>query len=370
MTRRPRSLPSFLIAAALCGASLLAAAPAAAEVPSEVAFTSAEAVTAPFGSGWSISISATSNGYGQPVRVPIDPSEGTVNVTLSGIGGVYAVGLPIQPGGIAYFSQPTEQPLLPPGTYQVTASFVPAAGSYLDPATSFAPQTLTITPLGLSARVSAGYEAGADTPIISATLEGAYVDEGAATPAGTWSFTAEDSRGTQVFEAEVAQLQAATEPVRVELDSELKKGIEYTVHSSFVPAGELAPGITVDPIADVSFTTPADTFAELVTGATPVPAPIAIALGLLLMVLAITTAVLATRLRGLSAGAKALTDSQNVAEGHQGVELVDMEFVGISPQLDGSPNWSLSADDNSRDGGDTDTTGLDDLGAGTHDGKH
>jgi len=51
-------------------------------------------------------------------------SQGTVDVYIAGIAGAWATGLPVNADGSVYVAQPVAQPLLPAGTYSLSAIFV------------------------------------------------------------------------------------------------------------------------------------------------------------------------------------------------------------------------------------------------------
>lgn len=352
MSARSTLLGSLAAMFVVAGASIGLAAPASADIPADIAFANPEPVEAGFGTDWNIPIALLGSSNEDGTRAPLGPEDGTVNVNLSGIAGIYAV-LPIQPGGLSYFTQPTDQPLLAPGVYQVSGNFAPAAGSYFDPSTIFAPLQLTISAVSLLPAVVAEYEPGAETPVITASLTGEYVDQNAGSPAGTWSFAVDDEYGTRAFDTEVAQPSGSTEPLRIEISAKLSSGYEYTVTSTFRPVGELSSGIAVSEVADATFTTPTGSFLEVLGGAAPLPLRLAIPLGILVLALAVTVIILAVNVRGLAPATSSASthpkDPGAIPGDPEHVEIVDMEFVGIEPQRDGPANWSLS-DDNGTEG--------------------
>ncbi len=340
--------------------SLVALPASAAGVDTGLTFETAGPIEVSFGEEWLIVLTAEVRYEGGP-NLPLGPGDGTVDVYLSGIGGAFATSLAIQADGRVYVSQSSAAPLLPAGSYEVSAIYTPVPGGFYASSQTGAPLSLTVTPLEVTPRVQVGIaSAVSERPIITAGVSGSYLDSVGGAPAGTWKFDVTGPSGDVVFESELAQLQGGTDSVRVEMTSKLDKGERYTVNSTFVPVAELAGGLTVSSIAPIDFQTPADGLADTISAA--VPTPLWLALLLLVLVLALATAaiVLGVKLRGraaLALVAPGAASEQRIPGDPTNIEVVSLEQMGLPepatiPELGGdsgatrklpaSTTWLLS----------------------------
>jgi hypothetical protein len=231
----------------------------AGETPTSIAFAKTAPLSVAFGSPWVIALTVSATGpYGVPA---LDESSGTVDVFIEGIPGAYASKVPVQAGGVVFFSQPLKQPLLGAGTYSVSAIFTPSGGSGLGTSQTAAPTTLIITPLAVAAKVSVA--ASSSEPVITAELTGEYRDTTGTVPPGVWTFKVTKADSTEsVFDRTVLQ-QSAPDKILVTIDSKLAAGSDFVVSSTFTPVSELAPGLTVTAPGDSTFRTPDATFLEI-----------------------------------------------------------------------------------------------------------
>lgn len=331
---------------------------ASAAVSTTVAFESTDPVTVAFGENWNLTLSVSST-YDEGPTVRLLPTDGTVDVYFSGIAGPFAAGLPIQPDGLVYVSQPANQPLLSAGEYEVSAIFNPAPGAYYGSSQTATPLSFTVTALEAKPAVEVVYDASvSERPVITATIAGSYVEASGGAPAGTWRFVVANSAGEPVFDEELAQLHGATEPLRVEIDSKLARGETYSVTSTFTPVDELAGGLIVADITDAEFQTPGGTFGEALTGIVPMPLWLAIVLLVLLAGVIAAAVVLAIKLSGRTAVTAAAESSapQRVPGDPLHVEVVSLEEIGLpeptiipelrpeghTQQLPESTTWLLS----------------------------
>lgn len=320
---------SAAIAAAALGAALiLVPSSASAAVVTTIAFETAGPVTVSFGSDWFLRLSVTST-YDEGPTLRLGPSDGTVDVSFSGVGGVFAASLPIQPDGLVYVTQPSDKPLLPAGEYQVSAIFNPAPGGYYDSSQTSTPLSFTVTGLEVTPRVEVVNDAAvSERPVLTASLSGSYIDEKGGAPAGTWHFIVTDTEDQPIFDESFALADGSTEPLRVEIDSKLEKGESYKVVSAFTPVDELAGGLTVGNVSDSVFQTPGGTFGEAITA--PVPMPIWLAVLLLLLVLGLAAAAIAVGVKLRGAGSVAATAApQRVPGDPLNVELGSLYDLGL-----------------------------------------
>ena len=318
------------MAAAVLGAAvLLVPTSASAGVVTSIQFETSGPVSVAFGEEWQLALSVDSQ-YEEGPALRLLPSDGTVDVYLTGIGGAFASGLAIQPDGLVYVSQPLSQPLLPAGEYEVSAIYNPAPGGYYDTSQTTATLKLTVTSLAVNPKVEVVNDpAVSERPVITASLSGSYLEATGGAPAGTWHFVVTDADGQPVFDENIAQAQGATEPLRIEVDSKLEKGGSYAVASSFTPVDELAGGLTVGEISDSVFQTPSGTFAEAITAPVPVPLWLTIVLLALLLGLAAAAIVIGVKLAGRSAAAPVIDSSQRVPGDPYDVELVSLDALGL-----------------------------------------
>lgn len=283
------------------GAPLVLTTSASAAATTSVTFVGETTASAAFGADWSFAVDTTQlvpGGWeGESVRVAaLGPTSGTISVTVSGVGGTFASGIPIQPDGRAYISQPQAQALLPSGDYELTAIFVPAGGTDLATSQTGTPATLTITPLALTASAEILSDPTvSDQPFIEARLAGEYLDALGGTPPGTWSFTVSDA-GKEVFTIDAPQKKGASGPVRVEIQPDLRSGRTFTLTSVFTPVDEVAGGVTLAEPADTQFSTPGAGFLDALLSRVPMPIWLMFTIGGLLLTLVITVVVLGIRL--------------------------------------------------------------------------
>lgn len=268
---------------------------AAADAKTTITFTGETAVTADYGSDWVLSVAAKVTYDG--VKLPVHARDGSIDVFVDGVGGTFAKDLAIQPDGSAYISQPDDQPLLAPGTYAVRATFTASEDSYMKNSQTSQMATLTIAPIGVEPTVVV--EPTGEHPIITATLGGAYVQKYGGAPPGTWSFDVADAAGTSVFAIDVAQQSGSTDPTVIEITTELDAGANYTVSSTFTPAGDWVTGLQVATIPAVPLATPDGTFADSIGLPVAVPVWVLIVLILLAAGLATVTIVFGGRLSSL-----------------------------------------------------------------------
>jgi hypothetical protein len=323
------------IAAAALGAGLVVAPSAAsAAVVTTIDFETQGPVTVGFGDDWFLRLSVTSS-YDEGPTLRLGPNDGTVDVYFSGVGGIFAAALPIQPDGLVYVSQPTAQPLLAAGEYEVSAIYNPAPGGYYGSSQTATPLSFTVTALDVVPTVEVVNDpAVSERPIITASLGGSYVDSTGGAPAGTWHFIVTTPDDQPVFDETVAQLQGATEPLRIEIDSKLEKGASYTVMSAFTPVDELAGGVTVGTLADTTFQTPGGTPGEAISA--PVPMPLWLAIALLVVLLGLAAAAITIGVKLARRSATAATPAtgtpaapQRVPGDPYNVELGSLNDLGL-----------------------------------------
>lgn len=322
-----------LAAIALTGGVTLAANPAfAAGAKTAITFETPGPIEVGFGDDWLIVLNVEVRYQGGPT-LPLGTNDGTVDVFFSGIGGAYADDLAIQPDGRVYVSQPADAPLLPAGSYDVSAIYNPPPGGYYATSQTGTPLTITVTPLEVTPAVQVGVDPTvSELPVISASISGSYSEQVGGAPAGTWAFAVTGPRGEVVFEQELAQPHGGTDPVRVEITSKLEKGERYTVESTFTPVDELAGGLTVAALAPVDFQTAGGGLGD--TLGAPVPTPLWLALLLLLVVLGLGAAaiVLGVKLRARSVPAVAAgqaDETQRMPGDPTNVEVVTLEEMGL-----------------------------------------
>lgn len=332
MTRARAARLLAVAAAAVLGLGLLLVPSAAsAAVATSIRFTTPGPLEVGFGEDWLMVLTIDST-YPDGPTLKLTPSDGTVDVYFSGIGGAYATALPIQPDGNVYVSQPATKPLLPAGTYNVSAVYNPTSGGYYASSQTEVPLVITVTALAVSPRVEVVNDAAvSERPVITASLSGSYVEATGGAPAGTWHFIVTGADGAPVFETDVAQAHGATDPVRVEIDSPLREGGQYAVKSTFTPVAELAGGVTVGEVSDSVFQTPSGTFGEAITASVPIPLWLAILLLILLLGLAAASIVIGVKLsgRGAELATGAVPAAQRVPGDPYNVEVVSLEDMGL-----------------------------------------
>ncbi|MGV8885104.1 MAG: hypothetical protein ACOH1T_05885 [Microbacteriaceae bacterium] len=242
--KRPRS--ALAMAAATVLASMLVltmASPAAAEgQPTTTKFDSASSQDVTFGSPWFVKIQVRLNDY----YTPLDEADGTVNVFAEGIAEPLGRDLPLTHDGIAYFAQPANRALLAAGTYVLSATFTPAAGSEITKSRTTTSTTIVIMPLGVTPSFTVVDDPSRYAePTVEARLGGEYVDATGRAPAGLWSVVVTDDSGTEVFSETAAQKPDAALPTLITLASGIKPGKSYSVVTTFMPDETIAAGLAV-----------------------------------------------------------------------------------------------------------------------------
>jgi hypothetical protein len=261
---------------------------------STTTFAASASQTAVFGSDWVMPVTVAGTGDYPP---PVDATSGTVNILIEGQPGTYATGLPLAPGGQAFFSPSSAKPPLGAGTYKVTAVFVPAAGSGLAPSQTAAPAVLTVTAIRLSTSFTVQTVTIHDKPgaEVSVTVQPPGHNQGI--PAGSWDVKAVTASGALAFHKKIVTKANPAKPTTQALTPGLKPGSTYTVSATFSPTPSLAGGYTVSngtpQSTNVAAESPGEVLSTPVT--TPVWAPIGIGIGLVLLIAA--TIVLLVRAR-------------------------------------------------------------------------
>jgi hypothetical protein len=241
-----------LIVSALAAATAMLFAPvAAAEATatqepfglSRIEFLDPKPAPVAFGEPWALEMSVAWSYEGFN---PLTSKDGTVDISISGVDGVYANGLTINAGGAVFFAQPDDKPLLAPGDYTVTASFVPAKGTFFPAVKTKKPAHLVITAVGVTptAVLAEDPTTGAGATI-TATISGDYVSTHAGPPPGTWHFALVDEANAPVYDIDVAQTAGDGAPIHFTVPERLAPGGTFTLTSSFTPAGDLADGLVV-----------------------------------------------------------------------------------------------------------------------------
>jgi hypothetical protein len=320
-----------LLAVGIALGLVLVPSTAFAAVATHVDFETTGPLEVAFGEDWVVVLSVAVD-YPDGPTFRLTPQDGTVDVYLSGIGGAYAHGLPIQPDGTVYLSQPTAQPLLAAGSYEVSAIYNPAPGSFYGSSQTTTPLTITVSALEITPTVEVISDlAVSKKPVITARLNGQYVDTVGGAPAGTWRFLVTSADGEPVFDTEVAQEHGSTDPIRVEIAGALDKGGQYSVASTFSPVAELAGGVTVAAIANTVFATPSGSFGEALVAAVPMPLWLLIVLILLLVGLITAAIIVGVKLSAQSTESIATGPPapQRVPGDPFNVEVVSLEDMGL-----------------------------------------
>jgi hypothetical protein len=334
------SRTSGVAAAITVGLALVFVAPLSAQADDKtsIAFTGETNVTVDYGSPWFFSLGTTVK-YGG-VSVPLSPRDGSVDIYLTGVGGTFLSNLPIQPGGAVYVGQPDDLALLAPGTYEVRASYSPSKDSFKKASQTSKTATLTITPVSVEPVVTVF--GPNETPSISAVLGGAYVEQNGGAPPGTWHFDVTNSAGASSFAIDVAQTAGSVDPVVVEITPALEKGQNYTVSSTFTPAGDLATGLHVATIPAVPIATAGSSLGDVFAAPVPVPVWLVILLTLIAAGLAITTIVFAGRVSAL----RPMVATEGAVDE---VELMTLDEVGLlsldTMPIEAGQPWLLSDHD-------------------------
>jgi hypothetical protein len=325
----------------------LAPLPAFAASNTVITFTDQGPGTVDFGDDWSLVLRV--EGQEGSTNIPLRDTDGTVDIYVSGVSGIFAEDLPIQVGGFVYVSQPDDQPLLATGDYEFSAIFNPGKGVYFESAKTKKSASLTVSPLSvLPGATVEPNAAGAEGAVITASLSGSYVEKRGGAPAGTWTFSIFPSGGEQTatWTQDVGQAAGATEPMVVPVTAELDPGMSYTLSTSFTPVSDIATGVTVSPVDSQSFTTPGGGFGGAITSTVPVALWLIIALILIIAGLAIAAIILGSKL----GARRAVLDDQD-ASPVEYVELMSLDEAGLQ-SLDTHPipagsSWLLSDIDSS-----------------------
>jgi hypothetical protein len=296
---------------------IIAPTAASAASPTSIGFETPGPVEVDFAQDWLLVLTVSAV-FGEGASAPLSTRDGTVDVYLSGIEGVFAPALPIQSDGRVYVSQPAAQALLPAGTYNARAVFSPVAGGGYSSSQTVDPIVLTIAPTKVAATVEVLFDPSvSERPIISAGLEGASGTSLEGAPAGTWHFTLIGVTKDVIFETDAAQPHGATDALRIEVTSPLLRNEPYTLRSTFTPVAELAGGVTVEPIPDATFETSGDSASELLNSPAPIPLWLAISLLAVLLGLVAVSITLGVRLAGRPPRADTESHPQ-VASGREG----------------------------------------------------
>jgi hypothetical protein len=311
--------------------------PAFAATKTEIAFTSASPVDVQFGQDWSLVLRVQSKEG--DYRVPLGEADGTVDVYVSGIGGIFAEELPIQVGGFVYVSQPDGQPLLSAGEHEFSAIFTPGNGLFLDSSQTKTNAVVSVSALTVVPSVSVETNSvGAEDIAITASIAGTYAENTGGAPAGTWSFSLWPAGGEQptTWSQDVAQSAGVSDPLIVPITAPLDAGITYTLSSSFVPVASIAGGLDVTTIEDNSFQAPGGGFGSAFGATLAMPLWLLIGLILIISGLTVTAIVLGSRLNSrvpLAEGGREFDDD---------VELMSLDEAGLLT-LDTHPIPSGSA---------------------------
>jgi len=195
----------------------------------------------------------------------LDTPDGTVDVFADGSATPLVAGITIYRGGVAYLSEDASAPPLAAGDHQLTALFHPSAGSALITSQTPTPLTLTVTPLGLTARATV--EAAAAVPTVDLSLSGAWV-KALSVPAGKWTVRVVDSENRQLLSKTVSQSAGSTTPVAVDLRDGPRPGQTVTVTATFVSPAVAAGGTLTQPVP-LKITLPSLTPAQVLSAPMP-----------------------------------------------------------------------------------------------------
>lgn len=326
---RDRRISGRIAATAILGGALtllpLTAANAAG-VGSVVTVTTPDAAV-PFDSDWSATVRVVAATSSESAGgAPAEPSDGVIDVYLAGVPGIFADDVPIQPGGVAFITQPDAGPVLPAGSYEMTAVFVPTAGSNLEASQGVGQSLLQITPIAVVADYSLDETDGIRS--LDLSLSGDYVDETGQAPTGIWTVDIGTAGGDAVFSTEVAQ-SADPAPLTVPVDAELDPGKTYEVNVSFTADAALVGGLQVTAPQPSTFETPEAGPLDALAAPVELSTPAAIGLGavafLLLLAAAIFSVVTArrSRRRGGSTGGEAVPEEPVGPDGSAAERTVD-----------------------------------------------
>ena len=219
-------------------------------------------------------------------------SDGTVDFLVAGEPGAFVEDATVYPGGVAYFTQPSNKPNLGVGTYDVTAVFTPSGGSAFATSKTKKSVSLTITALGITPTAEVITDPAIVTvPTVRTSITGTYVDEHGSPPVGEWMITATDSAGDEVFAVSAAQptesVDGAVGPFDIPITSELEPGETFAVTAVFTPEQAIAAGLEFDDPAPASFTTRALTPTEVLSSPVTLSLWLIILNGVLFIVLVI-----------------------------------------------------------------------------------
>jgi hypothetical protein len=284
-----RSVAAVSVAAVsvIAGSLILALGPAlsaSADDSTTTTFSAASTQTVSYGTNWVMPVTVS----GSTEYDFVTSTSGTVNILIKGIPGNYVTGLPLTPGGEAFFSPPSSKPPLPAGTYAVTAVYVPSGTAFLAASQTLTPATLTVTALNMTSSFTVNKTSVNNKPGLQVVVTVRPPNDHAAIPSGAWSVTAKDSTGAIAFQQTVPLAANPANPVTVTLRQKVKPGHQYTVSADFVPAATVAGGYQVKNGDPQKVTVEAQSLGEILS--TPFAAPlwllIAIGVGLALLVAA------------------------------------------------------------------------------------
>ena len=274
------------IVATVAALLLVPALPAvAASNPTKIVFDT-PSETVGYGSNWNLSITVSA------AYTEFDSSSGTVNVLIKGVPGVYASGIPVNDGGVAFLSPPSAKPPLGAGTYTLTAVFQPSGGTGLGDSQTKSPATLTVSPIGLQATATVVQTVRNNAPSadVVAKLTPA---KGATNPAGTWDVVAVDAAGGASLTASATVAAGTVDPTTIELPS-VKPAHDYTVTTTFVPDPSISNGYAVTNAVPAKLDLPDTSIVQVLTNPTPEPIGVLAAIGIVLFALLIGAIVLLT----------------------------------------------------------------------------
>ncbi|HEY8590154.1 MAG TPA: hypothetical protein VIL55_11445 [Naasia sp.] len=292
--RRVRTLCAAAVVAG-AGLALLTPSPVAAVELAEtsVALDSTDLGAIDFGGDWLVQASVTVDRTGAPV----DPVSGVIDVYVSGVAGVFLEDVPIQAGGVAYISDPDDQPPLSAGTYAISAVFQPAAGSGLQTSQTDASATLAVGALTVEPRARVSQPATASDPAaVELRLGGTWVEKTGTQPPGSWTIAVQDAAGEEAYATTITHPDTvdAEEAISVPVDAELSPGGEYTVLVAFLPDPSVAGGVTVSTVPEALLEVPSPGSFDWAFAPVPLPTPAFVTL--LALVLVLLAAAVATPL--------------------------------------------------------------------------
>ena len=250
-------------------------------------FVGDSSISIDFGGDWLFSVSVSTQ---YPSLMPA----GTVSLFADGVSSPIATDAAVQAGGVAYLAAPAADDPLAPGTYDLTAIYTPAAGTYLESSKTRTHATLTIASVAVAETATLETTVAGTPPTVHTTLGGDWVDRHGP-PAGEWAVAVLDPGRSKVFAGSAVQPAGAGAATTVEIPIDFATSTDttYEVIVAFYPSEKSASGVRSTQPITMHFTTAAPTFADIATA--PIPAPawvlwagtITLALVLLLLALVI-----------------------------------------------------------------------------------